>query len=134
MDDNIIVVGVSLDDGMGPDSGAAYVFRYDHGSWSLEQELKASDGEAFDRFGHSAAVHGEVIILGAWRNDAAYVFRRVGGRCVEETKLTSRNDNGGGFGRSISFDGRRALVGAPNRSGGRSVTGAAYVLEIHSKR
>ena len=61
--------------------GTIYVFeRSADGSWSVAQELRASDAEPGDYFGRSVAVDGDVLIAGATTRDssrgAAYVFQR----------------------------------------------------------
>ena len=86
-------------------------------------KLTASDGAGFDYFGHSVAVHGDTIVIGAYRHKtntiptgAAYVFTRpVGGWVATSTaaKLTAADaDDGDQFGRSVAVDGNTVVVGA----------------------
>ena len=51
--------------------GAVYVFTLSAGSWSQTGELTASDGNAGDRFGASAAVSGTTELVGAAFHTAA---------------------------------------------------------------
>ena len=53
-------------------SGAAYVFLPSTGMfpWSEQQKLLASDGAAYDSFGVSVSVHEDVLVVGAFANDA----------------------------------------------------------------
>jgi len=61
-----VVVG-SAGDGIGGNSfqGAAYVFNRQGGDWVETQKLSASDGGALDFFGHSVAISGSTVVVGA---------------------------------------------------------------------
>ena len=78
--DNLIVVGAYNDDDAGTRSGSAYVFRSldDGANWTQIEKLTASDGAAEDRFGFSAAIAGNLIVVGATGDEnktgAAYTF------------------------------------------------------------
>ena len=153
VDDDTIVVGARWHNGK---AGAAYVFTRDSGTgvWGDDPgvsgtqriqtaKLTASDGGAFNYFGHSVAVHGETIVIGApGYNDStgvAYVFTRDSGtgvwgndpepgetHRVETAKLTAFNGHAGdGFGNSVAVDGNTAVVGAQQGNGER---GSAYVF------
>ena len=76
-----VVVGVRQDDDRGNASGSGYVFRKIGGSWTRSAKLLASDGVAGDLFGHSIAIGGGTIAVGAHGVDdladaagAVYVF------------------------------------------------------------
>src|ERR1035437_5798327 len=49
--------------------GAAYVFVRSGGVWSQQQELSASDGVAYDSFGQSVSVSGDMAVIGASNNN-----------------------------------------------------------------
>jgi hypothetical protein len=102
--------------------GAVYVYeRSGDGTWTRTQKLVASDGQAFDTFGHSIVFDGTTALIGAYGeviNDnfsqgAAYVFTLVDGSWVESQKLLASDgqmfDN---FGYSLGLDGTTALIGA----------------------
>jgi hypothetical protein len=83
--DTIVVVATFADVDGKQDQGAAYVFKRDHGGtnrWSQVAKLIASDGAAYDEFGGSVAVSGDIIVAGTPLADvgnnadlgAAYVF------------------------------------------------------------
>ena len=82
---DVMVVGARKDDDNGSSSGSAYVFRFIGSAWIEEQKLLAFDGGAYDVFGDSVAVCGDVAVIGA-RGDAviggnsgsAYVFCKSG--------------------------------------------------------
>ena len=90
-----IVIGSSLDDDNGRDSGSAYVFRFNGTSWVEEAKLLASDGADFDIFGESVALSGDAAVIGASFDDdngaysgAAYVFRLSPGLARCEANLS----------------------------------------------
>jgi len=101
-------------------------------------KLTASDIAAGDFFGHSVAIDGTTMVIGAEREDggpsdpiffagAAYVFEESGGVWSEVKKLTA-SDAGASFrfGYSVAISGSTIVVGA---RGGNSNAGAAYVFE-----
>ena len=153
VDGETIVVGARWHNGK---AGAAYVFTRNSMTrvWGNDPEpgethrvetakLTASDGGAFNYFGHSVAVDGETIVIGAPGYNAntgvAYVFTRnsmtrVWGNDpepgethrVETAKLTAFNGHAGdGFGNSVAVDGENIVVGAQQGDGER---GSAYVF------
>lgn len=130
------VVGAWGDDEKGQDAGAAYVFRSDGLNWVFKQKLLADDGEAGDHFAVSVSVRGNVILVGADRDDdngpdsgAAYVFRYDDDRDTwyQEQKLLA--EDGDNFGASVCVDADTAVIGARFTHNQDNVdTGAAYVF------
>src|SRR5262249_25840102 len=119
---DVIVVGAVDAHDKGPQSGAAYIFRYNRawGVWFQEQKLTASDGSPQTEFGRSVAIGGGVIVVPAYRDNAlglrsgsVYVFRYVGQQWVQQEKLNASDElPGDRFGRSISLGGDIALISA----------------------
>ncbi len=145
---NVAIVGSPFDDEAAADDvGSAYVFRFDpqSGQWNQEARLTASDGVAFDDFGISVSISGDLAIVGAWHDDevcedpefcnsgSAYVFRFNGFDWNEEAKLSASDASAfDSFGASVSVDGDRAVAGAilgEAVPGGVTNSGAAYVFE-----
>ena len=104
-------------------SGAAYVFVRSGGVWTQQAYLKASNTGQADLFGHSVAVDGDTIVVGAHQEDgagvitdnfgAAYVFARSDGAWSQQAYLQSSNPGiGDAFGISVAVDGDLAVVGA----------------------
>ena len=119
--------------------GAVYVYERLLGSWIESARLTASDYGQYDLFGSALALSGELLAIGAPRDDSGgiadrgsvYVFERVGGAWVERARLTA-SDAGSfdQFGASVALDGERLIVGAPRADiAGRIDQGAAYVFE-----
>ena len=133
---NVALVGAYGDNDKGSYSGSAYVFRWDGSSWVEEKKLLASDGAAYDNFGDSLSISGDVALVGAPYDDdngnssgSAYVFRWDGSSWVEEKKLLASDgaayDN---FGDSLSISGNVALVGVPFDNDKGDAAGSAYVF------
>jgi hypothetical protein len=129
-------IGAYRDDGVGIDSGSAYVFTRSGGVWTQQQKLTASDAAGADYFGYSIWVSGDTAVLGARADDdggngsgSAYVFTRSGDVWTEQQKLTASDPAAGDdFGFSISVSGDMAVVGADEDSDGWSDSGSAYVF------
>ncbi|UCD75010.1 MAG: hypothetical protein JSV91_14630, partial [Phycisphaerales bacterium] len=136
---DLVVVGSPYRDGESADSGSAYVFRYDGSAWSEEAVLTASDGAEGHYFGWSAAICGDLIVVGApyyfqWHDivtGCAYVFRYTEdpasgrGSWVEEARLlASDGADGDFFGGAVAIDQNTIVVGAEDAAGG----GKAYVF------
>lgn len=135
---NLAVVGAPFSDEVGSDSGAAYVFRQQAGSWVLEQKLTPADGAANDRFGAAVAVHGTTIVVTSPRDDdfgrnsgSAYVFEFdpttttfVEGRKINDPKGKAKDL----FGESVAIDGSTLVVGARLDDGLGTNSGSAFVF------
>ena len=125
------VVGANYTDGVGLNSGSAYVFRNIGGVWQQAVKLTAADAAAADEFGFSVSISGDTAVIGARLDDdvgdgcgSAYAFREVGGVWQQAAKLIAGDGAvGDQFGFSVSVSGDTAVVGA--RSHG--ARGSAYV-------
>ena len=141
MDNGTAVVGAPKHDANDvTNSGAAYVFtKDDAGAWRQRAKLTADDGQDDDEFGHSVAVHGDTIVVGAPKHDAnnvlnsgaAYVFTRDGaGVWSQVAKLTALNGaKDDEFGHSVAVHDETVVVGAHQHDANSlSNSGAAYVF------
>jgi hypothetical protein len=102
------------------DSGAAYVFRRESGGWVQKAKLKPSSIEAGQEFGWSVAVAGDLIAVGARRenNDsgAVYVFHRDNEDWTEDRRIEpSAPAPGALFGYSVAITQDFLVVGACGR-------------------
>lgn len=95
--------------------------------------IKASNTEANDQFGHSVAIFGDTLVVGAPFEDsgakgingdqndsgepnsgAVYVYRRNGDAWVQEAYIKASNtDSNDGFGSSVALSGDTLVVAAP---------------------
>ena len=132
-----IVVGSDRDDDGGTDSGSAYVFVRDAGTWTEQDKLVASDPGTNDLFGRRVAIDGDTIVVGVRQEDqqgsnagAAYVFTRSGTTWTQEAKLMASDGEAFDFfGESVALRGDVALVGAIGDSDRGADSGAVYVFE-----
>lgn len=131
---NTIVVGSMHDDPSGNNSGSAYVFEKQEGSWVQTAKLTADDGAAGDFFGLGTGVSGTTIAIGAYRKDrigtdsgAAYVFRKQSGSWTQTQKLLGDDTAGGDwFGFQLDLDRDTLVIGAPRNDDNGFNSGSAY--------
>ncbi len=113
-------------------SGAAYVFERSGGVWNQQAYLKASNPDVLDQFGHSVAISGNLIVVGAtlesssasgvngdqnnnnlYSSGAAYVFERSAGIWSQQAYLKASNPGHSDvFGHSVAISGDRIVVAA----------------------
>ncbi|MCK4340242.1 MAG: hypothetical protein KAY37_00780 [Phycisphaerae bacterium] len=119
-------------------NGVAYVYQFDGGSWVLEATLAAEDAAQYDYFGWSVAIDGEVIVIGARRDDdladacgAAYVFRYEESAWSQEAKLTASDGSAGDeFGNAVVLTGDTAVIGAWQDADHGIAAGAVYAYHF----
>ncbi len=136
------VVGAYRDDDNGADSGSAYIFVKERGTWTEKAKLVASDGASGDYFGTSVSISDGVALIGAVFDDedgplsgAAYVFEIREGAWVEWIKI--RPEDGSGdklFGFSVAIDAHTALVGAAGDDENGEHSGSVYLFERRGGR
>lgn len=131
------VVGAYFGDSATSTAGSAYVYTKTGSLWSLQATLTASDAAAYDYFGHSVAISGDTIVVGADYDDdrgptsgSAYVFTRSGSTWTQQAKLTASDgamyDY---FGRSVAISGDTIVVGADYDDNPAGINaGSAYVF------
>lgn len=137
-----------LDNNVGSERGAAYVFVRSAGVWSQQAYLKASASANDDEFGRAVAISGDRAVVGAPRednggiNDAGAVFTYVRAGGVWSTVSATRASNPGAgdeFGAAVALLGDTLVVGAPredsaanvingSQADGAANAGAAYVF------
>lgn len=140
IDSNTAVIGAPGNDDNGSGSGSAYVFTYDGSSWTEQTLLLASDASAGDAFGTSVAIHGNTIVVGAFRDEgddngssvrdsgAAYIFTFDGSNWNEQAKLIpAQPELNDFFGYSVAIDGNTAVIGAYGEDDVAYDAGAAYI-------
>lgn len=118
--------------------GAVYVFEESGGVWTRTQKLVASDGQAYDTFGHAIAFNGTTALIGAYSasvNDnygqgAVYAFTLSDGVWSETQKIVTNDGLAFDFfGYSIALNGTTALIGADGATvGTQDFQGKAVVF------
>ncbi len=126
-------VGGDQGDNSADSAGAVYVFVRSGASWLQQAYLKASNTGAADTFGHSLAISGDTLVVGAPEEDsaglgvgadqgddsapsagAAYVFVRSGGVWSQQAYLKPTNTQAlDRFGSAVAISGDTIVVGAP---------------------
>ena len=114
------------------DTGAAYVYSLKGDSVEFITKLTAKDKISGDQFGQSIAIAGDVIAVGAWKDDnrkgSIYLFRWRGDQWIETDKISASDGAAGDeFGYSLSAFGNRMVTGAHFADSG---VGAAYVISV----
>ncbi len=112
-------------------AGAAYIFSRDPaGTWIQQVYLKGSNTDSQDRFGHSLALNGDMLVVGASEDSnaiggpadnsarnagAAYLFERDANGTWSETAYlkASNTDAGDQFGSAIALGDAFLVIGAP---------------------
>ena len=142
-DGTTALIGAYGDDGIGADSGSAYVFKYNGTAWAQQAKLTASDGAANDQFGCSVSISsdGTTALIGAYYDDdkgtdggSAYIFKYNGTAWSQQAKLTASDGAASdyfGYSVSISSDGTTALIGAIHDDDKGSNSGSAYVFKYN---
>ncbi len=131
---NVAVIGAPMEDELATNSGSAYVYRYGGGTWSFRQKLLASDGTIEDRFGHSVAIDGDVVVVGRdeqhlFQAGSANVFRFDGNEWIEASQLVpSDGQPEDKFGYSVALSGDLAVVGAYGDDDLGSTSGSGYIF------
>jgi hypothetical protein len=132
-----LVITAPRDDNNVVDSGSAYVFTREGGSWTEQAKLVASDGEYGDKFGTSVAVYGDTAVIGAPYDDdkgsnsgSAYVFNRDNmGSWYQESKLVPADGAASAwFGTTVAMDGDTVVITASGDDDLGVVSGSAYVF------
>ncbi|HFQ93726.1 MAG TPA: hypothetical protein ENK32_06935 [Anaerolineae bacterium] len=71
VDGNTALVGAISQDAGAADTGAAYVFAYENGSWGQQAKLTADTGASGDQFGFFVGLSGSYAVIGAPQDDDA---------------------------------------------------------------
>lgn len=113
-------------------SGAAYLFVRDAGTWTQQAYLKASNSGGGDEFGYDVAISGDTVVVGAHnersnatgingnQNDdsfanagAAYVFVRNGTTWSQQAYVKASNTNAqDAFAGGVAISGNTLVIGA----------------------
>ena len=154
---NTIVSGTVVNtDNSSADSGTVYLYQRAGSQWSQVAYVKASNNGSSDGFGNSVAISGNLLAVGAAKEDsslstitngtvnstddsladsgAVYVFRNSNGQWQQDAYIKAANsDVGDAFGYSVSVSGNRLAVGAAYEDSNQTIiTNGDAVLENNS--
>jgi len=126
-------------------SGSAYIFKNNAGTWQQVQKIVASDRAELDAFGCSVTISGDYAFVGAYSEDhdasggtelnksgSVYIFKNNAGTWSQVQKIVaSDREAEDQFGWSVSVSGDYAFVGAykedHDASGGTELSNAGSV-------
>lgn len=141
-------IGADRSDAAGEDSGAVYMFQRS-GTWTRQARLMGGDSAAFDYFGGTVCIAGDLMIVGAEGDDdmgsgsgSAYIFQRGVSGWTNQGKLTAADGTAGAaFGSGVTITSDHAVVGAMQDDEDAPDAGAVYIYrrnigtwEFRSKR
>jgi len=113
---------------VGAQSNNAFMFHKDNGTWSQQCTLTATGAAQDSGFGYSAAVSGNIAVVGSEYARDAYVFRYNGAIWQQEAKLSLP----GGCASSVAISGDTIVISNGKAGGSVSVfrnTGTAWTQE-----
>jgi hypothetical protein len=137
IDAGVAAIGAYGDDDRGEKCGAVFTYRLEDGAWILDQKLVPNDLAAGDWFGFSLALSGDLLAVGAPRDDvggesngSVRIFRRARTGWVHETTLRPAVGSvTSWFGYALAADGARLLIGIPGDDRGGESSGVAALFE-----
>lgn len=131
---SLALVGASNDNHNGVDSGSAYLF--DVRTGQQLRKLTPNDGAAYDAFGESVSLSGNLALVGAPQDEydgsfsgSAYLFNVNTGQQLRKFTPNDRAAHDW-FGSSVSISGNFALVGAFLDDDNGDASGSVYVFNI----
>lgn len=133
--DTLVVGAPNADVGIETGGGAVYVFDDSGGAWAQQAKITAPIPAKLAGFGHSVAIEGEAIVVGAVgaNRGAAYVYSWLGGAVTLRSSLVPANPDAVsrsyGSAVAISHAGDRIVVGQYD-SARPNVNGRAFVFAI----
>lgn len=139
---DVVVAGTEYEASGGTASGAAYLFQKPAGGWvnmTDTAKFTASDATEHERFGHSVAIDGDVVVVGAWATDqggvstgSLYVFQKPASGWADATetaKLTASHPLAGDhLGWSVAIRGDLIVGGAPAHLWDGTGNGSAFIF------
>ena len=119
-----------------PDSAAN-----NHITYTSEEKIVADTTDDFDYFGAAVSLSGDRALVSAYLASGrgyAYLFEfnHINNQWIQETRLRTLlyGDLNDDFGRSVSLQGNRALIGAPGDDEFANDSGGAYIFEYDATK
>ena len=138
---NTVVVGSPFHDAKGNGSGSVYVFVRPTGGWSDKTEnskLTPGDGRAFDHFGDSVAISGDIVLIGSPLDDdtatdsgTAYLFAKKGSEWEQQQLLTAIDGAAfDKFGGSVAISRDNVIIATELDDDAGTDSGSGYVFAL----
>jgi hypothetical protein len=136
IDGSVMLVGAPNHDTDGYLSGAVYCYQLQDGAWVFSQALVHPDLEAYDAFGSSIAMEGDMAVIGAPQGNGAVAdsgivstwFNIKGVWYHLDDLSPSDAEPGDRFGTAIDLDGNFLVVGCQLDDANGPASGSAYVF------
>jgi hypothetical protein len=136
IDGDVIAIGAPGYDHFATDTGTVYVFKRIAGQWLFQLRLTATDANAGDSFGTSVAVDGNLIAVGAPRDNqgasdtgAIYLFAFDGTTWTQQLKLVASDAAANAqLGANVALQTPILLAGSPGASAG---DGKGYLFALY---
>lgn len=114
--------------------GAVYVYEKNAGQWTQTARLQPAESAIGDYFGYSLALHGDMLVVGAFWISTAYVFQRTNGVWTQTQTLVPVERFQWHFGETISIDasGTRMAIGAHLADDPLQQNGSAFIFELQN--
>ncbi|MCP4711447.1 MAG: hypothetical protein GY869_22735, partial [Planctomycetes bacterium] len=135
------IIGAPWDEVNGWNSGSAYIFKLEGGTWVQKAKLLASDGATEDRFGGAAiSSDGSYAVVGSSRDDdngadsgSIYIFEKPLGGWTDMTETHKRTPGDGqagdGFGVRVAVSGDYIAAGASRDDDKGTDSGSVYIFK-----
>ncbi len=136
MSGNYAIIGAWGDDEIAANSGAAYIYFNNEGTWVEHTKLLASNGYQNGKFASRVDVSGDYAVGATtqYNNDrgAVYIFNNNGG-IWEEQQFIEKPDVPAMsmFGSSVSIDGNNVIIGMRTFSSSVGLPGAAFIYNYN---
>lgn len=128
------IIGACYDDDNGSNSGSAYLFYNNEGTWEQYQKIVALDGQSNEFFALTVAISGDYALATSLGADGyagrVYVFHNNDGVWAQTQALTASDAAGGDlFGVSLGIKNDYAIIGASGNDDGGNEAGASYIFQ-----
>jgi hypothetical protein len=131
-----LIVGAPSHSAGGPNSGAAYIFGRDEGSWLPQAKLFDTKTASEDQFGSAVSIDRDTAIIGAQQDDdagrnsgAAYIFIRRKDDWIQQAKIVPTDGaTGDVFGYAVGISGETSIIGAYGDDDASPEGGSAYIF------
>ncbi|KAA3598077.1 MAG: hypothetical protein DWQ06_13345 [Calditrichaeota bacterium] len=143
IDGNYAIIGASGDNDVPEGSGSAYIFVRSGTSWNQQAKLTAKIPQKNAHFGTSVSISNNYAIIGApfenYSNKenesvgAVYVFKRIGKKWLQTTKLSAKGTRSSSFGKEVSISGDNIIVSAKTTFKENSI-GAVYIFHKNQNK
>ena len=136
MSGDFAIIGAWGDDEIAPNSGAAYIYFNNEGTWEEHSKLLVSNADLNGKFASRVDIYGDFAIGSTtqYNNDrgAVYVFQNNEGTWEEQAFIEKPDVPAMSmFGYSISIDGNNIIVGMRTYNSSVGLPGAAFIYNFN---